>query len=124
MSSPWWEPGATLSPAVSEIHQELVHRRVAVAPRTVQLLLERYDELVALSLMDTARLQRITEAQGRIILALDGLQPAVSHELLWVQRDCLSSAGLLARSLLSATQDDLAELLRAVKQALGCPLRG
>jgi hypothetical protein len=96
----------------------LVHRRVAVAPRTVQLLLERYDELVALSLMDTARLQ------SRIILALDGLQPAVSHELLWVRRDCLSSAGLLPRSLLSATQDDLAELLRAVKQALGCPLRG
>jgi hypothetical protein len=110
--------------SLPEIYQELVHRRVAIAPRTVQYLLERYDELVALSLMDTARLQRITEAQGRVILALDGLQPDVGHEVLWVLRDCLSSEVLLARSLLSATQDDLAELLRAVKQALGVPIAG
>ena len=45
-------------------------------------LLERYDELLTLSLTDTARLQRITQAQGRVILALDGLQPDVGHEVL------------------------------------------
>ena len=110
--------------SVPEIHQELGHRRVALAPRTVLNLLERYDELVALSLTDTARLQRITETQGRVILALDGLQPDVGHEVLWVLRDCLSSEVLLARSMLSATQEDLAELLREVKQALGVPIVG
>jgi hypothetical protein len=109
---------------VPEIHQELEHRRVAIAPRTVLHLLERYDELVALCLTDTARLQRITAIQGRVILALDGLQPDVGHEVLWVLRDCLSSEVLLARSLLSATQDDLAARLRAVKQALGVPIAG
>jgi hypothetical protein len=110
--------------SIPEIHQELERRRVAIAPRTVLHLLERYDELVALCLTDTARLQRITASQGRVILALDGLQPDVGHEVLWVLRDCLSGEVLLARSLLSAAQDDLAALLRAVKQALGVPIAG
>src|SRR5215471_522734 len=110
--------------SLPEIHQHLRHRGVAVAPRTVTHLLDRYDELLALALTDTARLQRITQAQGRVILALDGLQPDVGHEVLWVLRDCLSGEVLLAQSLLSAAQDDLAELLRQVKQALSVPITG
>jgi hypothetical protein len=110
--------------SIPEIHQTLVERRVAVAPRTVTNLLERYDELVALSLHDMLRLQRLTQARGRVILALDGLQPDVGHEVLWVLRDCLSGEVLLARSLLSATHDDLATLLREVQQALQVPIVG
>src|SRR5881409_3114374 len=110
--------------SIPEIHEALRERRVTLAPRTVTHLLERYDELVALSLQDTTRLQRITQARGRVILALDGLQPDVGHEVLWVLRDCLSGEVLLARSLLSATHDDLAALLREVKQALEVPIGG
>jgi hypothetical protein len=110
--------------SLPEIHQELVRRRVAIAPRTVQHLLERYDELVALSVAEPHRLQQITKAHGRVILALDGLQPDVGHEVLWVLRDCLSTEVLLARSLLSATQDDLAALLQTVKKALTVPIVG
>jgi len=110
--------------SVPEIYQHLRQRGVAVAPRTVSHLLERYDELLTLSLTDTARLQRITQAQGRVILALDGLQPDVGHEVLWVLRDCLSGEVLLARSLLSATQPDLAILLRTVCQNLSVPIVG
>src|SRR6266516_3206454 len=110
--------------SVSDIHQALLERRVAVAPRTVTKLLERYDELVALSLQDTTRLQRITQVRGRIILALDGLQPDVGHEVLWVVRDCHSGEILLARSLLSATVEDLKGLLTEVRQALPVPIRG
>lgn len=95
---------------------------MAVAPRTVTPLLERYDELLTLSLTDPARLQRITQAQGRVILALDGLQPDVGHEVLWVLRDCLAGEVLLARSLLSATQADLAALLRTVRQTVQVPI--
>jgi hypothetical protein len=36
-----------------------------------------------------------------VILVLDGLQPDVGHEVLWVLRDVLSGEVLLARSLLS-----------------------
>lgn len=110
--------------SLPEIHQHLRHRGVAVAPRTVTNLLERYDELLSLSLTDTARLERITQAQGRVILALDGLQPDVGHEVLWVLRDCLSGEVLLARSLLSATQEDLAGLLRTVRQTVPVPITG
>ena len=110
--------------SVPTIHQALVARGLAVAPRTVTNLLERYDELVALSLQNTGRLRRLTQPQGRVILALDGLQPDVGNEVLWVLRDCLSGEVLLARSLLSATQDDLATLLREVKQALQVPIVG
>src|SRR5262249_12736400 len=50
--------------------------------------------------------------------------PDVGQEVLWVLRDCLSGAVLLARSLLSATHDDLAALIREVKQALEVPIVG
>src|SRR3989449_6815134 len=108
--------------SVPTLHQALVARGLAVAPRTVTNLLERYDELVALSLQDTARLRRLTQPQGRVILAIDGLQPDVGHEVLWVLRDCLSGEVLLAKSLLSARQQDLAELLGAVRDALTVPI--
>jgi hypothetical protein len=108
--------------SLPEIHHALVDRGVAVAQRTVTHLLERYDELLALSLQDTDRLHRITEPQGRVILALDGLQPDRGHEVLWVVRDCLSGEVLLAQSLLSATHTDLATLLQRVKHALCVPI--
>jgi hypothetical protein len=57
-------------------------------------------------------------AQGGVILAIDGLQPDVGHEVLWVLRDVRSGAVLLARSLLSASEGDLAPLLDEVRQAL------
>ena len=85
---------------------------------TFPYLLDRYDELLALSLSDTERLRRVTAAAGRVILAIDGLQPDVGHEVLWVLRDVLSGEVLLARSLLSSCQDDLAKLIDEVKQAL------
>ncbi len=110
--------------SVPEIHHELERRRVVIAPRTVLHLLERYDELLALSLTDTARLQRLTAAQGQVMLAIDGLQPAVGHEVLWVLRDGLAGVVLLARSLLSATHEDLVTLLTEVRQSIRVPLVG
>lgn len=110
--------------SVPEIHAELTRRGVPLCIRTVTNLLDRYDELLALSLADVARLRRVTAAAGRVILAIDGLQPDVGHEVLWVLRDCLSGEILLARSLLSSTQDDLARLITEVKKALEVPIVG
>src|SRR5947208_10713793 len=110
--------------SIPEIHEALRERRVTLAPRTVTHLLERYDALVALSLQDTTRLQRITQARGRVIFALDGLQLDVGHAVLWVLRDCLSGEVLLARSVLSATHDDLAHVVHEVQQALQVPMVG
>jgi hypothetical protein len=110
--------------SVPEIHAELTRRGVPICMRSVGNLLDRYDELLALSSLDTERLQRLTAKAGRVILAIDGLQPDVGHEVLWVIRDVLSGEVLLARSLLSSCQDDLAKLLREVKKALDVPIAG
>ena len=110
--------------SVPEIHAALRARGVAICERSVTNLLDRYDELVAVSLADDRRLQAVLAHQGRIILALDGLQPDVGHEVLWVLRDCLSGEVLLATSLLSATMDDLAALLRQLAANLGVPIVG
>ena len=75
-------------------------------------------------LQDTARLRRLPQPQGRVILALDGLQPDVGQEVLWGLRDCLSGEVLLAQSFLSATHTDFAALIREVKQALEVPMAG
>jgi len=44
--------------------------------------------------------------------------------VLWVLRDCLSGEVLLARSLLSGRQQDLAELIRQVHDNLPVPISG
>jgi len=110
--------------SVPEIHQELLARRLEICERTVTNLLDRYDELVSVRLSDSRRLQSLMKKQGRVILALDGLQPDVGHEVLWVLRDCLSGEVLLSRSLLSSTERDLAGLIREVKQNLPVPIVG
>src|SRR5919205_1717484 len=104
--------------SVPEIHAILRQRGVAIAERSVTNLLDRYDELLAVSLTEGERLRGLLASQGRVILALDGLQPDVGHEVLWVVRDCLSGQVLLARSLLSGRGADLEPLLREVAEAL------
>src|SRR3954452_25634159 len=97
--------------SIPEIHRELTRRGIVVAIRTVTNLLDRYDELRALATADPERLGPLLRPQGRVILAIDGLQPDVGHEVLWVLRDCLSGEVLLARSLLSPSARDLAALV-------------
>ena len=66
---------------MSEIHQHLKERQVQVCERTVEHLLHRYDELVTVHLHHKERLQPLLQEQGRVILALDGFQPDVGHEV-------------------------------------------
>ena len=110
--------------SIPEIHRELTRRGVAIAVRTVTNLLDRYDELRALASADPKRLAPLLRHQRRVVLAIDGLQPDVGHEVLWVLRDCLSGEILLARSLLSSTAKDLAGLITEVRTALPVPITG
>jgi hypothetical protein len=110
--------------SIPEIHAELARRGVPICARSVTNLLDRYDELLALSCGDAERLRRITERAGRVILAIDGLQPDVGHEVPWVLREVISGEVLLARSLLASTRDDLVKLLGEVKAALPVPIAG
>ncbi len=110
--------------SISEIHQQLKEREVQVCERTVEHALHRYDELVSVYLQNKDRLQSCFREQKRVILALDGLQPDVGHEVLWVIREVLSGEILLARALLSSAHEDLAALLREAKEVLPVPVRG
>ncbi len=110
--------------SIPEIHALLRGRGVEIAERSVTNLLDRYDELLATSVTSSLRLRGVLARQGRAILALDGIQPDVGHEVLWVVRECLSGEVLLARSLLSGTAADLAPLLREVADAIGVPVEG
>src|SRR5690348_7889736 len=110
--------------SIPEIHRELTRRGLVVSQRTVTNLLDRYDELRALASADPERLGPLLRQQRRVILAIDGLQPDVGHEVLWVLRDCLSGEILLARSLLPSTARDLAGLIAEVRRALPVPITG
>jgi hypothetical protein len=106
----------------AEIHQTLLARGVQLAQRSVLNLLDRYDELLALTTADPIRLHPILHEEGRVILAIDGLQPDVGHEVLWVLRDCLSGEILWAQALLSCATADLAELIRQATVGLPVPV--
>jgi hypothetical protein len=108
--------------SVPQIHEDLRARRLAVAARSVGNLLDRYDELCALAALDPARLHPPLREEGRAILAIDGLQPDVGHEVLWVIRECLTGQVLWAESLLSSAQADLADLIRRAVAALPVPV--
>jgi hypothetical protein len=109
------------------MHQALLARGISIAERSVTHLMQRYEELVTLRVTDQQRIKARLQKQGYVILAIDGLQPDVGHEVLWVVRDCVSEEILLARPLLSSTQGDLTALLNEVKAALkelAVPVKG
>jgi hypothetical protein len=109
---------------VPEMHRRLRGIGVPIAERTVTNLLERYEELLCLSLTGRPELLARLRAQGKAILSLDGLQPQVGHEVLWIIREVISGEVLLARSLLSEIASDLVGLLREVAAWLPVPVAG
>jgi hypothetical protein len=110
--------------SVAQIHQVLHTRGVSVGERSVSNLLARYDELVSLEMGNIERIGKIVAQQSQVILAIDGLQPQVGHEVLWVIREVISGEILLARPLLSSSSEDLIPMLVQVKQGLSVPIVG
>jgi hypothetical protein len=104
--------------SIPEIHRHLLERQVLVCERTVEHAMHRYEELVSVQVRNQERLKTQLAGQERAILAIDGLQPDVGHEVLWVIREVLSGEILVSKALLSSTQEDLALLLAEAKQLL------
>ncbi|HYQ91851.1 MAG TPA: ISNCY family transposase, partial [Candidatus Competibacteraceae bacterium] len=110
--------------SLPEIHRDLQAQGVVIAARTVDHLLARYEELVSVAVEAPARRAALRQ-QGRLILALDGLQPDKGQEVLWVIREVLSGEILAARSLLVSSQAELSDLLREALVGLeGIPVKG
>ncbi|MDJ0897309.1 MAG: hypothetical protein QNJ55_00750 [Xenococcus sp. MO_188.B8] len=104
--------------SVPQIHKVLREKGVNICQRSVSNVLDRYDELISVSLTDGNRIKKLLGSQKQVILAIDGLQPQVGHEVLWVIRDCMSESILLARSLLSSREEDISKMLSRVVEAL------
>jgi hypothetical protein len=104
--------------SIPEIHQSLRERQVQVCERTVEHALHRYEELVNVHLQKTDRLQARLREQGGVILALDGLQTDVGHEVLWVIREVLSGEIVLARALPSRVTRRLGRLAERSERAV------
>lgn len=105
-----------------EIHAQLQQEGVTLALRTVQNLLLHYDILLSLALDSLPQRAAQLAAQGRVILAIDGLQPDVGHEVLWVVREVLSGTILCAHSLLSSARAELQTLIEQVVTVLPVPV--
>jgi len=111
--------------SIPEIHQRLVQRGVSIGKpdrhRTARNATKNWSHC-------TWQMRSGSRPGSReprqVLLAIDGMQPDVGHEVLWIIRDCLSGEVLLARSLLSSTRGDLAILLGEVKEAVPVPIRG
>ncbi|SEP42892.1 hypothetical protein SAMN04487843_11879 [Methylobacterium sp. ap11] len=110
--------------SVPEIHALLLGRGVAIAERGVTTVVDRYDEVLAAQLADPQHLRAYLAVQDRIVLALDGLQPDVGHEVPRVLRDCLSGLALMARSLLSSTGEAFARSCTRRSRPPACRWRG
>jgi hypothetical protein len=104
--------------SVPQIHKALREKGVNICQRSVSNVLDRYDELISVSLTDSHRIEKLLGSQKQVILAIDGLQPRVGHEVLWVIRDCISESILLARSLLSSRGKEIASMLKEIVEAL------
>ncbi len=72
----------TEHPGVPEMHQRLLARGLAISQREVTHLMQRYEELVTLRVTDRERIKARLQKQGHVMLATDGLQPDVGHEVL------------------------------------------
>src|SRR2546430_10997021 len=67
--------------SVPEMHQALQARGIRIAQRSVTYLMQRYEELVTLSITAQERIKARLQKPGLVILAIDGLQPDVGHEV-------------------------------------------
>ena len=72
---------------------------LCIAQRSVSHLLDRYDELVGACMSNNQRLQETLQQQQCVILAIDGMQPDVGHEVLWVIRECISGEILKSKNV-------------------------
>src|SRR5690349_15105567 len=81
--------------SVPEIHTALRGRGVAIAERSVTNLLDRYAELLAVSLTDRTRLRGLLASQGRAFLAWTGYSRVWGTGGSWGGATCFRAGYLL-----------------------------
>jgi len=109
---------------ITEIREDLGRRwGVSISEREVAYLIEAYLALVQTEAGHDEALLGELRAQGRLLVAIDGVQPEKGNETLYLARDVQSGRVLAAANLLVSSQGELAKFLGPVKD-LGVPVAG
>ena len=107
-----------------EIHAHLQQRGVGICECEVQHLYETYAVLLHQSVAERLVERREQmQANGGMIISLDGIQPEKGNECLWVVREVLTGTILAAQNLTMSDTAALRDLLQPIA-ASGVPLLG
>lgn len=107
-----------------EIYKDIREKGVYISRRSVDNLYNSFEYLMKCSLST-----RLEELKGQflknngIILSLDGLQPQIGHELLFLLRDVTTKEVLHAEMMKSTDTDSMVRLLNVIKDS-GIPVVG
>ena len=64
--------------SVPQIHSSLREKGINICQRSVSNVLDRYDELVSVSLTDPNRIAKLLDSQEQVILTTDFIQQIIS----------------------------------------------
>jgi hypothetical protein len=116
----------TLDQTHQVVQAQLARWQVTISRREVLYLFEAYCSLLRTA-QDWAAdppWRADVEANGGLLLALDGIQPDKGHETIYLVRDLLSGHLLGAQNLLSSEAAVIQEVLLAPIAAWGLPVLG
>lgn len=101
-----------------EIYKDLTQKNVCVSRRSVDNLYNSFEYLMKCSLSTRLKeLESKFKENNGIILSLDGLQPQVGHELLFLLRDVNTQEVLHAEMMKSTDTDSMVHLLQIIKDS-------
>jgi hypothetical protein len=108
----------------AEIHARLQEAGIAISEREVQQLYETYALLLEQSAAQRVEERRAQmQANGGLVLSLDGIQPEKGNECLWVVREVLTGTTLAACNLAVSDTSAMQALLAPLGE-LGLPILG
>jgi hypothetical protein len=112
---------------VDEVHQELLSRLeplgVGISRREILFLFETYSALVraATEVAHDEQWRAQAQANGGLVLSIDGIQPDKGNETIYLVRDLLTGRLLVAENVTSTRTEVLKHLLTPIK-ALDLPM--
>ena len=104
---------------VGEIHQALQHEGIPISERRVTDYIGDYEVLLKCAQgAKLAERREVIQANGGVVLAIDGVQPQKGKPTLYIFRDALSGIRFHAASLWHNDTDSLVEEMRVVAKLL------
>jgi len=106
---------------IGEIRLALANKGVEISESEVYVLMEVYLELARARPLPDMEFLKAAEANGGIVLVIDGVQPEKGNETLYLIMDALTGKVLYGATVLSASAERIAGMIEEVKK-LGLPI--